>query len=201
MAVQPQVSAGGSRQRLLLLLLAAVAAIGILLLVAGPSLLGSQATEPEPATRAGSAPATTAPPQLVGPSTTLAPGGSGTVAATKDPFRPLVAPATAAAVADPAATAATGPSAQTTASGAGQGGASVAGGGATAAENKVTLLGIVSESGAKAARVEVDGTRYTVAEGESFAGHYRAVDIGSSCATFESGTTPFTLCEGEAVLK
>jgi hypothetical protein len=204
MAVQPQVSAGGSRQRLLLLLLAAVAAIGILLLVAGPSLLGSQATEPEPATRAGSAPETTAPPQLVGPSTTLAPGGSGTVAATKDPFRPLVAPATAgsaAAAADPAATAATGPSAQTTASGAGQGGASVAGGGATAAENKVTLLGIVSESGARAARVEVDGTRYTVAEGESFAGHYRAVDIGSSCATFESGTTPFTLCEGEAVLK
>jgi hypothetical protein len=198
MAVQPQVTIGGSRQRLLLLLLAVVAAIGILLLVAGPSLLGWQASEPEPASRAGSAPATTAPPQLVGPSTTLAPGGSGTVAATKDPFRPLVAPATAAAS---PATAATGPSAQTTAPGAGQGSASVAGGGTTAAENKVTLLGIVSESGARAARVEVDGTRYTVAEGESFAGHYRAVDIGSTCATFESGTTPFTLCEGEAILK
>ena len=42
---------------------------------------------------------------------------------------------------------------------------------------------------------------YTVEEGERFASRYRAVDIGSECATFESGTTPFTLCEGEAVLK
>jgi hypothetical protein len=148
-----------------------------------PGRLGTRHDGPAPAGR---------------PSTTLAPGGAGTVAAGKDPFRPLVAPGEAAATADPAAA---GPSAQTTAPGAGQGSAGVAGGGTTAAENKVTLLGIVSESGARAARVEVDGTRYTVAEGESFAGHYRAVDVGSTCATFESGTTPFTLCEGEAILK
>jgi hypothetical protein len=49
--------------------------------------------------------------------------------------------------------------------------------------------------------VTVDGTAYTVTEGERFAEDYRAVDIGDECATFESGTTPFTLCEGEAVLK
>ncbi len=47
----------------------------------------------------------------------------------------------------------------------------------------------------------VDGTAYTVSEGETFATDYRATDINSECASFESGTTSFTLCEGEAVLK
>jgi LysM repeat protein len=200
MAVQPQVSAGGSRQRLLLLLLAGVVAIGVVVLLAGP-MLGRRAAEPAPV--AGPAPATTVPPQLIGPSTTLGAGGPGTVAAAKDPFRPLVTPGAAAAPGDPAAiaTPATGPSVQSTVPGAGQGSATTPGGGAAAAEQKVTLLDIVSQSGATAAKVAVDGTRYTVAEGETFAGDYRAIDIGSSCATFESDTSPFTLCEGEAVLK
>jgi hypothetical protein len=202
MAAQPQVTAGGPRQRLLLLLLAGAAAIGILLLLAGPLLLRRQATEPVPAPVAGPAPATTSPPQIAVPSTSLGPGGPGTVAATKDPFRPLAVPGAAVANGDPAAAAtpATGPSVPTTVPGAGQGTASTPGGG-TAADQKVTLLAIVSKSGARAAKVEVDGATYTVAEGESFAGDYRAVDVGTSCATFESGTTPFTLCEGEAVLK
>jgi hypothetical protein len=60
----------------------------------------------------------------------------------------------------------------------------------------VALVGI---SGGQA-RVTVDGTAYTVSEGERFASAYRAVDINSECATVE-GTTSFTLCEGEAVLK
>jgi hypothetical protein len=203
MAVQPQVAAGGSRQRLLLLLLAGVGAIVIALLAAGPLLLGRQAEEPAPAPVAGPVPTTTAPAQVIGPSTTLGPGGPGTVAAAKDPFRPLVSPGVAAAAGAPAAasTPATGPTVQSTVPSAGAGTATAPGGGAAATEQKVTLLGFVTESGARAARVEVDGTRYTVGEGESFAGDYRAVDIGSSCATFESGTSPFTLCEGEAVLK
>jgi hypothetical protein len=203
MAVQPQVAAGGSRQRLLLLLLAGVGAIVIALLAAGPLLLGRQAEEPAPAPVAGPVPTTTAPAQVIGPSTTLGPGGPGTVAAAKDPFRPLVSPGVAAAAGAPAAasTPATGPTVQSTVPSAGAATATAPGGGAAATEQKVTLLGFVTESGARAARVEVDGTRYTVGEGESFAGDYRAVDIGSSCATFESGTSPFTLCEGEAVLK
>jgi hypothetical protein len=201
MAAQPQVTAGGSRQRLFLLLAAGVAAIGIGLLVAGPLLLNRQTTAPAPV--AGPAPATTTPPAPVAPSPTTGPGEPGTVGATKDPFRPLVAPGAAAATGDPAtsATPATGPTVQSTVPGAGQGSATTPGGGATAATHKVTLLDIVSAAGATAAKVAVDGTRYTVSEGEAFAGDYRAVDIGSSCATFESGTTPFTLCEGEAVLK
>jgi hypothetical protein len=198
MAVQPQVTAGGSRQRLLLLVLAAVVAVGVVLLLAGPLLFGQQADEPASRPVAGPAPATTSPPQLTGPSTTV--GGPGTVGAAKDPFRPLVVPGAAVATGDPAATPATGPTVQSTIPGAAQGTATTPAGGA-AAEQKVSLLDIVSQSGARAAKVEVDGTPYTVSEGETFAGSYRAVDIGSSCATFESDTTSFTLCKGEAVLK
>jgi hypothetical protein len=201
MAIQPQITAGGSRQRLLLLL-AGVGAIGITLVLAGPLQHSRRAAEPAPATVARPVPTTTVPAQMTGPSTTLGTGGPGTAAATKDPFRPLVTPeaagtATAAAAATPTA----GQAVASTVPGAGTGTASTPGGGAVAAEHQVALVDIVTRSGARAARVEVDGTRYTVAEGDTFAGSYRAVDIGSSCATFESDSTPFTLCEGEAVLK
>ncbi|HEV3463620.1 MAG TPA: hypothetical protein VG846_06525, partial [Actinomycetota bacterium] len=80
--------------------------------------------------------------------------------------------------------------------GAGAGTAPTPGGG-TSAERQVSLVSI---SGGQA-RVTVDGAAYTVSEGETFASGYRATDIGSECASFESGTTSFTLCEGEAVLK
>jgi hypothetical protein len=63
------------------------------------------------------------------------------------------------------------------------------------------LLSGTGEGQATPPPVTVDGTPYSVTEGESFAGSYRAVDINSECATFESGTTSFTLCQGEAVLK
>jgi hypothetical protein len=202
MAVQPRVTAGDSRQRLLLLLLAAVAVIGLAMLLAGPLLLGRQAASTAPAPATVPAGTATTTPQLIGPSSTLAPGGQGTVGAVKDPFRPLVSAGVAAGAGGPAAasTPTTGPTVQSTIPGAGAGTATAPGGGAVV-EQKVTLLDIVTKSGTRAAAVEVDGTRYTVSEGESFAGSYRAVDVGSSCATFESSSTPFTLCEGEAVLK
>jgi hypothetical protein len=127
-------------------------------------------------------------------STVVLGGSDQQLQATKDPFRPLVAPAGASSVSTPTTV-------QGAVPGAGTGTATTPGGGATAAEHKVALADIVSQSGGRVAKVTVDGTAYTVSEGETFAGDYRAVDIGSSCATFESGTTPFTLCEGEAVLK
>jgi hypothetical protein len=69
--------------------------------------------------------------------------------------------------------------------------------GGSSAERQVALVSITGGT----AKVTVDGTAYTVSEGESFASGYRAVDINSECASFESATTAFTLCEGEAVLK
>jgi hypothetical protein len=193
MATQPQVTVGGSRQRLLVAALAAVLVLTLGLLVVWPLLRSrtGQAAAP-PAVTAAAAPAT---PQLINPSTTVAAPGGG-VDQLKDPFRPLVAAGAAAATAEAGVTPTTIAAAQSTVPGAGAGTATTPAGGA-AAEHKVTL---VSVDGAKA-KVSVDGTSYTVEEGESFAGDYRVVDIGTACATFESGTTPFTLCEGEAVLK
>jgi hypothetical protein len=200
MATQPQVTAGGSRQTVLVAALAGVLVLALLLLVVRPLLGGGaeEAAAPTPAT-AGAAPASV--PQLIGPSTSVAPAGA--AGSVKDPFRPLVSTGTAAAAGPGAAAAGTGSATattiaatQSTVPGAGAGTATTPGGGASA-ERKVTLLSVANGT----AKVSVDGTSYTVEEGESFAGDYRAVDIGTECATFESGTTPFTLCEGEAVLK
>jgi hypothetical protein len=201
MATQPQVTAGGPRQLLLVAALAGVLLLIVGLLVLRPLLGGTeQEVAAPPAVTAGAAPATT--PQLIGPSTSVAPTGEA-AGSVKDPFRPLVGAGTAAAASESGVTA-TGDSGavtpttiatQSTVPGAAAGTATAPGG--ATADHKVTLVDISGGS----AKVSVDGTSYTVQEGESFAGDYRAVDIGSECATFESGTTPFTLCKGEAVLK
>jgi hypothetical protein len=217
MATQPEVTTGGSRQMLLVGGLAAVLLLIVGLLVVRP-LLGRGTSEDlaaPPAVTAGAAPATTTPPTTVGSTTSLPEGG---VAGGKDPFRPLVSTGAAAATESGVTAGQTGGSTTdsgvtigqtggsatvstiaatgSTVPGAGAGTASPPGGGA-AAERRVTL---VSVNGGQA-RVTVDGRAYTVEEGETFASDYRAVDIGNECASFESGTTPFTLCEGEAVLK
>jgi hypothetical protein len=120
----------------------------------------------------------------------------------KDPFRPLVSAGSAAAAtgsgvtADGGSATATTVATGSTVAGAGTGTATTPGGG-TSAERQVSLVSI---SGGRA-KVTVDGTAYTVSEGETFATDYRATDINSECASFESATTSFTLCEGEAVLK
>jgi hypothetical protein len=201
MATQPQVTAG---PRQLVLVAALVAALLLLvgLLVVRPMLAGSdQGQAPAPAVTAGAAPATTTP-QLIGPSTSVTPS-DGAAGSVKDPFRPLVSAGSAAAATESGvtasgdagsvtpSTAATG----STVAGAGSGTATTLGG--SSAERQVALVSITGGT----AKVSVDGTAYTVSEGESFASGYRAVDINSECASFESATTAFTLCEGEAVLK
>jgi hypothetical protein len=197
MATQPQVTGGGQQRQLLL-----VAALAALLLIVGllvvRPLLGGGAEDqavvaPPPVTAASAAPTTM--PRVASPSTSVA--GEGAAGSVKDPFRPLVSSGATAATAQSGLTpAGTTAAPQSTVPGAAAGTASIPGGGATA-DRKVTLVGV---AGGKA-RVTVDGRVYTVAEGQRFASRYRAVDIGSECATFESGTTPFTLCQGEAVLK
>jgi hypothetical protein len=195
MATQPMTT-GGPRQLLLVAALVAVLLLVVGLLVVRPMLSGGTeegVAAPPPVTAATAAPATT--PQVATPSTSAVPqGAAGSV---KDPFRPLISSgATAATTQSGLTPSGTGAATQSTVPGAAAGTASTPGGGATA-DRKVTLVNV---TGGKA-KVTVDGRSYTVEEGESFASRYRAVDIGSECATFESGTTPFTLCEGEAVLK
>ena len=202
MATQPQVTAGGSRQRVLVAALAGVLLLLVGLLVVRPLLGGSdegQATPP--AVTAGASPTTTTP-QLIGPSTSVTPSDAA-AGSVKDPFKPLVSAGSAAAATGSGLSAAAGGSATattvatgSTVAGAGTGTASTPGGGAST-ERQVALVSIKDGT----AKVTVDGKAYSVTEGESFAGGYRAVDINSECASFESGTTAFTLCEGEAVLK
>jgi hypothetical protein len=189
MATQPQqVTAGGSRQRVVLLVLVLVLLLVLAVAVARPLLAGrSEVAAP------AAPPLTTTPASSTtsAPTTTVESGQP--LGSQKDPFRPLVVAGGAGATASTV-------SSQSTVPGSGGGTATVPGGGSTA-EREVTLEDVVSRSGTRYAKVSVDGSSYTVKEGESFAGDYRVVDIGSACATFESGTTPFTLCEGEAVLK
>jgi hypothetical protein len=88
----------------------------------------------------------------------------------------------------------------TAASAAGSGAGTVSASGATA-QREVTLQKVASKSGKRSVTVSVDGTSYTAAQGDTFADDYLVVDIGSSCATFDSPSGRFTLCEGESVLK
>ena len=203
MATQPQVTAGGPRQLMLVAALAGVLLLIVGLLVVRPMLGGTEELQaPAPAVTAGAAPATTTP-QLIGPSTSVTPSDDA-ASSVKDPFRPLVGAGTAAAATESGVTA-SGAAGSVTSSTVAATGSTVAGAGAgtattpggTSTERQVALVSINGGT----AKVTVDGTAYTVSEGESFAGGYRAVDINSECATFESDTTSFTLCEGEAVLK
>jgi hypothetical protein len=201
MATQPQVTARDPRQLVLVAALAGVLLLLVGLLVVRPLLGGTgEGQAPPPVTNAGPAPATT--PQLITPSTSVA--ASGAAGSVKDPFKPLVTSSTVgAAAAESGVSAGSGGSATattvatgSTVAGAAAGTASTPGGGSST-ERQVALVSIKGGT----AKVTVDGTAYSVTEGESFAGAYRAVDINSECASFESGTTSFTLCEGEAVLK
>ncbi|HJU01649.1 MAG TPA: hypothetical protein VJ966_10640 [Actinomycetes bacterium] len=201
MATQPQVTAGGPRQLVLVAALVAVLLLIVGLLVVRPLLGGGDQSQsaPPPAT-AGAVPTTTLA-QLIGPSTSVTASGEA-AGSVKDPFKPLVSAGSAAAATESGVTADSGSATATTVAtgstvaGAGTGTASTPGGG-TSTDRQVALVSITGGT----ARVTVDGTPYSVTEGERFADDYRAVDINSECASFESSSTAFTLCEGEAVLK
>jgi hypothetical protein len=201
MATQPQVTAGGPRQLVLVAALAGVLLLIVGLLVVRPLLGGTDEGQTAPPATAGAVPTTTTLAQLIGPSTSVTASGEA-AGSVKDPFKPLVSTGSAAAATESGVTADSGSATATTVAtgstvaGAGTGTASTPGGG-TSADRQVALVSIASGT----AKVTVDGTPYSVTEGERFADDYRAVDINSECASFESASTAFTLCEGEAVLK
>lgn len=59
----------------------------------------------------------------------------------------------------------------------------------------VVLVSIFTDGSAQKAQVEVDGTVYTVAPGDSFDDGFRLVAINGTCADFTHGSSSFTLCE------
>jgi hypothetical protein len=65
----------------------------------------------------------------------------------------------------------------------------------------VTLVDVFDDDGERQATVTVNGTGYTVGEGETFGRRFRLLDISGRCATMLFGDSRFTLCEGERIRK
>src|SRR6266581_158619 len=59
----------------------------------------------------------------------------------------------------------------------------------------ITLIDIFHRNGVKYAQVSVDGTVYTVKQGQTFDGNFKLVDPAGGCATFLFGDQQFQLCE------
>ena len=74
-------------------------------------------------------------------------------------------------------------------------------GGETVGGHSVRLVDVFVDNGSPRAQVEVDGTVYTVSEGEVFAENFELVSASGECATMLFGDDQFTLCEGEEILK
>ncbi|MEA2447432.1 MAG: hypothetical protein QOK47_1069 [Actinomycetota bacterium] len=66
---------------------------------------------------------------------------------------------------------------------------------------RVKVVDVFTEGGGEHAQVQVDGTVYTIDEGERFAGSFELVSASNACATMLFGDDEFTLCEGEEILK
>ena len=57
------------------------------------------------------------------------------------------------------------------------------------------------ENGEEQVLVTINGTAYTVSEGEEFAEFFRVLDIDGNCATLAFGDSSFVRCEGESIRK
>ena len=126
------------------------------------------------------------------------------VFAPKDPFRPLISAADSGsgAVAPgapaPGASPGTGqPSGGSDISGGTDGGS----GGESVGGHRVRLIDTFRRNGGDVARVQVDGTVYTVGEGDRFADNFEILSISGECASMLFGDDQFSLCEGEEILK
>lgn len=126
--------------------------------------------------------------------------------APKDPFRPLVL-----AVADGTVTGAPAPGAGAAAPGTGDGtgttaptgGSAISGdsGSSKAGGHRVRLVNTFRRSGEPHARIQVDGTVYTVRENDRFAQNFQVLSISGDCASLLFGDDQFSLCEGQEILK
>ena len=133
------------------------------------------------------------------------------VFAPKDPFKPVISEATAG---DTGTTVTTGAPATDTGTTDGTGGttspsggsdigrgADGGGGGSSVGGHRVRLIDTITSGGEARARVQVDGTVYTVSEGDRFADNFELLSVNGQCASMLFGDDQFSLCEGEEILK
>jgi hypothetical protein len=74
-------------------------------------------------------------------------------------------------------------------------------GGESVGGHRVRLVDVFTQGGRERAQVQVDGTVYTVDEGETFAENFELLSVSDDCATMLFGDDQFTMCEGEEILK
>lgn len=132
------------------------------------------------------------------------------VFAPRDPFDPLISAAGDGGIGDTGGTAGTGTD------GDGTNGDGTDGDGGTGSQpgegpppndgedvgrHRVAVVDVYNEDGEDRAQIRVDGTVYTVDEGENFGENFRLVSASGRCATILYGDDEFTLCEGEEILK
>lgn len=130
------------------------------------------------------------------------------VFAPKDPFRPLISQVGTGGDASLSGTfidpGTTGSGSTGTGTGQPSGGSDISGGGSggdSVGGHRVRLVDTFRAGGEDRARVQVDGTVYTVSEGDRFADNFQLVSISGSCASMLFGDDQFSLCEGEEILK
>lgn len=120
--------------------------------------------------------------------------------AAKDPFEPLVDPNAGTGASGSGTTTGTGEGGTGDGTGTGTGGIS-GGGGEDVSGHQVRLIDVFTRQGNPRAQVQVDGTVYTVDEGEVFADNFELLSVSGDCATMLFGDDQFTICEGEEILK
>jgi hypothetical protein len=131
------------------------------------------------------------------------PRGSFDVYAGRDPFQPPI-DVTSAAASTGAASTATGAGAAATGASASTGASTGAANTSTAAPSQnpapAKTIALVEVDGTSA-KVQVGGTMYTVAAGQTFATSYKLVSLSGNCGAFLFGDSSFSLCTGEQVIK
>jgi hypothetical protein len=125
----------------------------------------------------------------------------------RDPFDQLVAGASSGAVGDTQDTATTTPTsdgAQDTTTPGGVQDTTPTGGDSgqtTVGTTRIRLDDVFRDGDTDKVIVEVNGTGYEAAEGDTVAGDLTVLDIEGSCATMRFRDTRFILCEGEQIQK
>lgn len=154
------------------------------------------ATTSAPAPKAVTQP-TTAPPTTTttaAPGAPSVPGGEFDVFATRNPFEPVVQITPTGGTSTGGTPTGTGGTTGTTT-------ATTTPSQNPSAGTSVALLDVFDQGGRTLARVQVGSTVYTVGPGETFATSYKLVSLSGTCGQFLYGDSPFSLCEGEEVIK
>lgn len=135
------------------------------------------------------------------------------VFAPKDPFKPLIVASDGGGTAGNATETGaangggvqSGPGANAGSAPSGGSDISNGNGGGSGSQNvngrRVRLIDTFRAGGEIRARIQVDGTVYTVGEGDRFADNFEVVSLSGECASLLFGDDQFSLCEGEEILK